>query len=171
MLIKAITGHEQARVIEWYDRAFNEPQVMRFLTIGHLREIPTTVDPDWTTLFLMDEGNHGLVKIMPARNHSSRYADMCCWVLPSAGEAKQRIAGSLLRRAIIEAVSRFDCKFIEWSVHSTNKESLAFSRKRATQFAFKEESAWDTHLAQWVGCHSFSLNAREFYDKRNANCK
>ncbi len=165
-----ITPFDAPRVAEWYSKAFNTPDVSRFLGFSMTREAPPAVDPDWVNMFIVDSCGHGLAKLSPARSYNNQYCDLSVWVLPSAGATKKFIAGALLQRAFHEARTRFGCRYMEWGVSGSNVESLAFSRRRAQQWAFKTEGAWDPLLCAWVDMYCFRLDLEAFFSgtKRNA---
>lgn len=162
MPVEIITSKTADRAVDWYMRAHNEESVARFMNVGHHQEMPSDFHGDWSNLTLMDKSGHGLLRLAPDRGQSCFVCDMACWVLPSAGASKKRIAGELLIAAFTAAANRFGSKYIDWNVHSTNEESLRFSNRHSKLVGIREEGAWDRGLGKFVDSHEFRKNVEAY---------
>lgn len=161
MTIRIITSKTADRALDWYARAFNTPEVARFMQVGHNQETPSDFHGDWSNLTLMDDEGHGLVRLAPDRGQSCFSCDISCWVLPTA-PCKRRTAGELLGIAFNTAANRFGSKYVDWNVHGSNEESLRFSNKRAVLVGIRKEGAWDRELGGWVDLHEFRKDISEY---------
>lgn len=153
--IRRITGATASRVAQWYERAYNDPQIMRFMSCDPAADIPTAFDSDWAHIVLMDDSGNGMASVWPCRAAGNFYSTLMCYVFPC--ENKKYIAGRLIDAAFEQGRS-VGSKYMDWAVHGTNVDSLYLSDRIAQKVGVRPEGAWDRYLSKWVDSHAYRKN-------------
>lgn len=144
------------RVAPWYQEAWNDPQVARFMSVGPYQTLAEPDTSTWTRVFLMDDQDLGLAVIHADRGDTA--GSFSCWVLSRATpQEKKRVAGSLIQFAFDYAHRALALRYLGWTTHETNVECRAFSDRKAKQWGVQEDSAWDPHLGRYVGQHHYKI--------------
>lgn len=135
MKVSQITTANHSRVVDWHEKAVNDPGVARFLSGGGWYPVPQDKGNDWETAYFMDETDTGLLTANFSRDRES----VAISLYALSGPARLTAAFALLRFARKQLPRRYGMTALTFSLAVTNDNWSARARAKWARFCWGVE--------------------------------